>query len=198
MGVVDSTNRMPSYMNDIEKYGTGGESLFLSIENEKITNKGYKVFDVTKDIDYQYADVDFVISMDGNIDSLPDFETVLNGKSFIKVEVKVDTRAIDTGNLPYECISHKSLGWSVITKSDFVYMILCDEHDGELIAKSVMWIDMNKWHDFVKNRRIEKKVNYIRNEAIVDLLCKINDMRNYKVIISERSINQNITVNGNN
>ena len=53
-----------------------------------------------------------------------------------------------------------------------------------------MWIDMKKWHNFANNRRIKKWINYIKNEDIVDLLCKVSDMRDTGVITREKSINK--------
>lgn len=195
MATVEKTIRPPSYMKDISIYGSGGEKLFLSLEASKFDRKGYKVFDVTEDIGYQYVDVDFVISKNSSIDVLPSIDKVLASKEFEKIEVKVDTRALETGNLPYEFISHGSSGWSVITEADYVYMILCDETDGKIVAKNAMWIDMSKWHEFVKNRRINKKINFIKNESIVDLLCRISDMRDNGVILTEKNIN--IEIDGN-
>ena len=125
---------------------------------------------------------------------MPPIDEVISGKNFEKIEVKVDTRALETGNLPYEFISHGSSGWSVITKADYVYMVLCDESDGKIIAKSIMWIDMTKWHEFVKNRKIKKRINHIWNESIVDLLCRIDDMKDSGVIFKEEKIN--IELNG--
>ena len=194
MAIVRKTSRPPSYKNDIKIYGTGGEKLFLSLESDKIESKGYKIFNVSSDIDYQYIDVDFIISKDSSVDNLPPIDEVISGKNFEKIEVKVDTRALETGNLPYEFISHGSSGWSVITKADYVYMILCDESEGKIIAKSIMWIDMAKWHEFVKNRKIKKRINHIWNESIVDLLCRIDDMKDSGVIFTEEKIN--IELNG--
>jgi hypothetical protein len=189
MAVVEKTERPPSYIHDINKYGGGGEKIFLALEGGNFSRKKYRIFDVTKDKQYQFVDVDFVISKDGAIDKLPEIEKVLALDSFEKVEVKVDTRALETGNLPYEVVSHGSTGWSVLTKATYVYMILCIEGGGETIAKKIMWIDMNKWHSFAQNRNTTKKLNIIKNESIVDLLCRINDMREYGVILSEKDIN---------
>ena len=189
MATIDSTNRRPSYMNDIEKYGSGGENVFVSLEGKSAEDKGYKIFDVTKDINYQYVDIDFVICKDKRIEDLPSIDEVLSNDVFEKVEVKVDTRALETGNLPYEFISHGSSGWSVITKARYIYMILCDESGNNVTANTVMWIDMHKWHKFVQDRRTVKKINFIRDESIVDLLCKINDMRENGVILSEKNVN---------
>ena len=189
MATVERTIRPPSYMNDIKVYGSGGEKLFLSLESDKMATKGYKIFDVTTDVTYQHADVDFVVSKVPSIDKLPTVEEVLSSKEFEKIEVKVDTRALDTGNLPYEFISHGSSGWSVLTRADYIYMVLCEEVNNKLVAKNVMWIDMLKWHGFVDDRRIKKKVNFIKNESIVDLLCKIDDMKNNGVILVDKKVN---------
>ena len=196
MATVEKTIRPPSYMSDINVYGSGGEKLFLSLESSKFDAKGYKVFDVTTDINYQYIDVDFIISKNGSLNALPGVDDVLASREFEKIEVKVDTRALETGNLPYEVISHGSGGWSIVTKADYVYMILCDETEGKIVAKIAMWIDMAKWHEFINNRRISKKINYIKNESIVDLLCRINEMRDSGVILTEKKINIELDGNG--
>lgn len=192
MGTLKETSRKPSYMKDIERYGSNGEKLFLDLEGDKFKEKNYVVFDVTKDKDYQFNDIDFVISKNPNVNELPSVDSVLSDKDFEKVEIKVDTRALRTGNLPYEFISHGSSGWSVITKSNYVYMILCSEEGDNVVARRILWIDMAKWSDLAKNRRIPKKINYIENESIVDLLCKISDMRDNGVIIAEKEVLINI------
>jgi hypothetical protein len=188
MSVLNETKRKPSYMNDIYTYGDGGENLFMSLEHQKINERGYKLFDVRTNKDYQFVDIDFVISKNSNLDELPNINEVLDSKDFIKVEVKTDMVALFTKNLPYEFISHESSGWSVITKADYIYMILCREHDDKVIAEKVLWVDMHKWTKLVENRRIKKKINYIKNECIVDLLCKIEDMNDNGVIISEKKV----------
>lgn len=182
-------------MNDIFIYGEGGENLFLKLESDKIIEKKYKLFDVRKDKGYQFKDIDFIISKNENLDELPDIEDVLTNENFIAVEVKTDMVALFSNNLPYEFISHGSSGWSVITKANYIYMILCRECDDNVIAEKILWIDMHKWTKFVQNRRINKKINYIKNECIVDLLCNIQDMRNNGVIINEKNIS--IKINGN-
>jgi hypothetical protein len=197
MGIVEHTGRPPLFEADVKKYGSGGENLFISIESDKILRKGYKIFNVTNDSEYQRVDVDFVVAKDNNIDSLPSIEKVLSDNMFNKVEVKVDTRALDTGNLPYECVSHGKPGWSFITKADYIYMILCEEGVNRLTAKKAMWIDMNEWNNFIKKHGSEHRVNYIQNEVIVDLLCKIENMENNGVIISSKNIDIPLE-NGNN
>lgn len=189
MGVVEHTGRKPSFMSDVKKYGSGGEGLFVFLEEDKMKKKGYNLFNVADNHDYQLNDVDFVVAKDSKITSLPTTEEVLTNDVFDKVEVKIDTRALETGNLPYEFVSHGKQGWSFITKADHIYMILCEENGSELVAKKIMWIDMHKWHEFVRVYRPENKLNHIKNEVIIDMLCRINDMINNGVIISVRDIN---------
>ena len=49
------------------------------------------------------------------------------------------------------------------------------------------WIDMNKWHDYVKSRdRMDTKDNYCfnkeNNDRFFDLLCNMKDMENKGII----------------
>lgn len=189
MAVLESAGRRPSYMSDIEKYGAGGERVFVSLEENKIHDKGYSLFDVTKVKEYQHADIDFVISKDSDIGTLPCIDEVVSSERFEKIEVKLDTRALSTGNLQYEVISHGSLGWSVITKSDYIYMVLCEEDEETLVVRKILWLDMKKWNAFAQDRSRKKRINFIQNEEIVDFLCRISDMRSYGVILSERNVN---------
>lgn len=58
--------------------------------------------------------------------------------------------------------------------------------DNPLTPVWAMMIDMKRWHDFCADRKTPKKVNVIQSESIVDILCKINDLRKYGVIIREK------------
>ena len=77
------------------------------------------------------------------------------------VEVKVDTRALDTGNLAYEVISHGCNGWSVITQADDVFIVLAKEIGVYLNPIKALWVDMNKWKEYCSNRNTPKKMNII-------------------------------------
>lgn len=156
--MTDKTQRPPNYYSDIDKYGKFGEDVFLS------KYKNLKITDVRNDKRYQQNDIDFIITKDKNY----------------YVEVKTDTVAQKTGNLAFEVISHGACGWSVVTKADFVYMVLADD---DLNYISSFWIDMKKWKEYCSNRKTPKKLNVITSENIVDLLCKIKDLKEYKVIV---------------
>lgn len=85
------TSRKPDYYSDIDTYGKFGEELFLKEYSHLF------IRDVRSDPDHQKTDVDFLV----------------NGRH--RVEVKVDTVALKSGNIAYEMVSHGSSGWSVIT-----------------------------------------------------------------------------------
>ena len=154
------TSRKPDYYSDIDTYGKFGEELFLKEYSHLF------IRDVRSDPDYQKTDVDFLV----------------NGRH--RVEVKVDTVALKSGNIAYEMVSHGSSGWSVSTQADYVYMVLAK--DNPLTPVWAIMIDMKRWHDFCADRKTPKKMNVIQSESIVDILCKINDLRKYGVIIREK------------
>ena len=172
MGIVKKTSREPNYYSDINTYGKLGENIFINYISDKCNKKGYKLIDVRNDFEYQKKDIDFIIDKNGN------------GQE--NIEVKVDTRAIETGNIPFEYISHSSSGWSVVTECDKVFMVLAK--DGEQIHPvKALWIDMNKWKEWMKKRDLNgRKINYIKSEnGIVDILCKIDVLKEEDIIIKE-------------
>ena len=104
------------------------------------------------------------------------------------MEVKVDTRTIDTGNIPYEMVSHSQLGWCLVTKCDKVFFIIAKEEGENLTPLKGLWLDMNKWREFIADKSTKKRPNFIRSEnGIFDLLCKVDDLQAYGVIIGEKS-----------
>ena len=103
----------------------------------------------------------------------------------MKIEVKLDSRATYTQNIPYEMVSHNSSGWCVVTKCDFVYMVLTEKDSSNIVRR--LWINMKKWHKFCADRSNKKEINIIKNENIVDLLCKISDLENNEVITDVKS-----------
>ena len=137
---VDKTNRPPDFNSDVEKYGTWGENLFIETYRPKFENKGYTAFNVTKNPEYQIIDIDYVIAKHGKreeksqLEEIPyNINDVLSLNDFEKVEVKVDTRTIDTGNVPYEMVSHSQLGWCLRTKCDKVFFIIAKEEGDNLL-----------------------------------------------------------------
>ena len=202
--MVERTARKPDFKSDIDKYGTWGESLFLNTYLESFTKKNYGVYNVSKDPFFQERDIDFVIAKkslygedyDGldNDKQFPDEfpedikELCIDSPDFEKVEVKVDTRTIDTGNIPYEMISHSQVGWCIVTKCDKVFFIIAREDVNGLTPIRGLWLDMTKWRAFIDDKTTRKRSNFIKSEnGIADLLCKVDDLRSYGVIISEKS-----------
>lgn len=175
MGEVEQTRRSPDYYKDIE-YGKVAEADFETVYTPVIKKRGYSVSDVRMLKEYQNMDVDYVVKKD-------DKE--------IKIEVKLDSVALETGNIPYEVVSHGSLGWCSVTECDFCYYCFTDR-DGTDIRKRA-WIDMKKWREFCADRKGYKKLSVIKNESIVDLLCKINDLEKNSILTwINKSLNSEI------
>lgn len=158
--MTEQTARKPDYYSDIATYGKFGEELFLKEYSDLY------IEDVRKVEQWQRVDVDFIV----------------NGKWL--VEVKVDTVALSSNNLAFEVISHGSLGWSVLTNAHFVYMVLAK--DDPLRPVKSLIIDMIAWREFCANRNINKKINKIESENIVDFLCPISELKKHHVIIKEK------------
>ena len=178
MALVEETARKPNYEKDIE-YGKVAEEDFEEI-SKKFEDKGYTVFDVRKEKIYQNNDIDYVIDKEGK-DLLPSFESVMCDKRYQKIEVKLDGRGFETGNFPYEVISHSSSGWCITTKCDYVYFVLTESNTDNILKRG--WIDMEKWHEYCANRKMRKKLSYIKSEkGIVDLLCNMEDMEKKGVL----------------
>ena len=185
---VDFTARRPDFKGDIVTYGDWGENLFITSYAGEFEKKGYTVFNVSKDPEYQSIDIDFVVSKDGEKE-VPTFSKIMeNPAHYEAIEVKVDTRTIETGNLPYEVISHAQPGWSLVTECNKVFFIIAKEDGDVLTPISGLWIDMLRWDEFIYDKSTKKRCNFIKSEnGIADLLCKLNDLRAYGVIIGEKS-----------
>ena len=197
---VDKTNRPPDFKSDIDRYGTWGESLFVDTYLKAFKEKNYAIYNVTKDPFFQGVDIDFVIAkrplLMEDYDGKPYYEGIASGNKdlllvhpdFQTVEVKVDTRTIETGNIPYEMISHAQEGWCIVTKCDKVFFIVARENEDGLTPVTGLWLDMEKWREFISDRTTKKKCNFIKSEnGIADLLCKVDDLRDYGVVIMEKS-----------
>lgn len=156
------TLREPNFMMDMEKYGKLGEKVFLD------NYSNLDVEDVREQRFYQDMDVDFVVHYK-NRD--------------IMIEVKTDTMAYSTGNLIYEVVAHNSCGWGMITKADYIYEVLID--DNMQVVKTIM-LDLNRWKRFIRDRKAPKRINWKQNSDTVNLLCKIDDLRDFGVIVKEK------------
>lgn len=180
MGVLEKTERKPNYFKDIKTFGKCAEDDFIKRFYDNPSNKDKTLFDVRNIKEYQNIDVDFIIDKNGENEINDTFETIISNKRYIKVEVKYNSVALETGYLAYESISHGSLGWGDITKCDIIYQVFA-ERDTLKITKRA-WIFMSKWKEYLANRNNKKKLSIIKNEDIVDLLCDINDMEKKGVL----------------
>ena len=62
----------------------------------------------------------------------------------------------------------------------FAYFVLTDEEGKEV--KETLWVDKLLWDLYCADKATKKKFNYIVNEKVVDLLCKIEDLKNFGAI----------------
>lgn len=188
---VNNTWRSPNFSADVYTYGKVGERYFLNKYGKGFASKGYTIYDVSSIPFWQKIDIDFVISKSDK-PLMSTWECVMD-KAFTKIEVKVDTRAHDTGNLPYEVISHGNFGWSINTHADKVLMILCKDgfNNGMLYAYEEYLIDMKKWKEFASyaSNSFRSKPNAIYGEEIYDFLHKIEEMKSVGVIVAQQNIN---------
>ena len=187
---VTSTFRPPNFGADVYTYGKIGEKFFMEFHGSQFMKNGYKIYDVSNIQFWQKIDVDFVVTKYEN-ELQNDWKCVYD-PAFTKIEVKVDTRAHDTGNLPFEVISHGNFGWSINTHADKVFMILCNDgiQGGKLYAYEEYLIDMKKWKEFGSyGSNSFRRPNVIYNEEIYDFLHKIVDLKSAGVIIAEQKIN---------
>ena len=165
--MIESAKRKPDYFGDIKKYGEFGEQVFLDKYSADM-----EIVDVRKNPAYQKMDIDFLIAG--------------QGKRFVGIDVKVDTTAIETGNLVYEVVSHARNGWAVTTKAKYIFVVMAREQE-ELTAVRGFWLDMDAWREYCSRRDTAKEVKILGDEKIVNLLCPIYDLRNEKVIVKEVS-----------
>ena len=181
------TSRKPDFRSDVRRYGKLGEMEFTRLFTPYARKRQMDLIDVSETPEFQDVDIDFLISP-----KMVDLENInvgriLKDRDIRKFEVKVDTRALTTGNIPFEIISHHRLrGWSHLTRADYVVFFLTDMDCTE-ISKMLM-VDMPKWREMVESRRSRYRINHIYNEGIVDLLVPISEMRNEGVIVNERTL----------
>lgn len=190
------TTRKPNFHDDIKKYGKLGETLFTRIFTPYAKKRQMDLIDVSETPEFQNVDIDFLISP-----KILDLENInlrriLKDKDIRKFEVKVDTRAATTGNIPFEIISHhKFRGWSHLTKADYIVFFLSDMDCTSI--SSMLMVDMPKWREMVESRKSRYRINHIYNEGIVDLLVPISEMKKEQVIIYEKTFqNERTDKNG--
>lgn len=180
MGIVEKTERKPNYYKDIKTFGKCAEDDFISHFYDNPSNNNKTLFDVRNIKQYQNVDIDFIIDKNGDNEINETFENVLINNRYVKVEVKYNSVALETGYLAYESISHGSLGWGDVTKCDLIYQVFTERDSLKIVKRA--WIYMNKWKNYLADRNNKKKLSIIKNEDIVDLLCDLYDMENKGVL----------------
>ena len=180
MGIIKKAGREPDFESDNAKFGKLAEDDFIRNFNNNPRNKEKTLFDVRDKKEYQKIDVDFVIDNDGGTE-LPNIEEVLsNTERYRKIEVKYNSRALDTGWITFEVYSHKNAGWGLFTKSDLLYIVFTNPY-GEIILERA-WIYMDKWKEYAFNRETKTRPNWIENEKVFDILHELGDMKNKGII----------------
>jgi len=179
--MTEQTARRPNYFEDIEKYGKRGEALFEAMI------KPYNYVNVTEVKPFQAADIDFLIDNHELLkpgDKLS-ITPILREPRIQKVEVKVDITASQTGNLPFELVSHKHVGWSACTKADSIATIIAREdlNTGRMFADELLLLDMKNWKKFITENFHMCRLNIIVDENIYDILCPIQALNDCGVII---------------
>ena len=198
MAVLESAIEPRDYDKYLNTYGKEGEKDFETYIKPRIKNK-YSLHNVSDIKEYQYISIDYVIDK-LNRPKLPDINTVINDDNFVKIEVKNTFTGQNSGNVAYELTSSTELtdknrrgykkkrdkngnllkygydcvGWSLKTKANFVYHTFANKETHQIEKRA--WIDMIKWHEFVKNPRNQLVTNVLYNERVVDILCPISLM----------------------
>ena len=182
MATHQQTIRKPNFKNDIKKYGEFAENDFIELFNKNQLNQNKKLFDVRQIKEYQLLDIDFVI-VNQKQSELPDIDIVLNDKNkYQTIEVKYNGRALDTGWIAFEYVSHGKPGWGLISKCDLMYTVFGKEVNNQLYIEKRAWIYFDKWKEYINNKNHKKVPNYINNENVFDVLTNLQDMIDKKII----------------
>lgn len=185
MTEFDNFSVCNSFRTDVKGKGKLAEEDFINYFYNNPKNNGKTLHDVRNNPLYQYIDIDFIIDNDG-FETLPNIDEVIYNKSrFIKIEVKYNGCALNTGKYAFEVISHSNLGWGVNTKCDYLYTLFGQNNsDGSYTPLKRGIIDFKEWKKFIRNKNNYRKVNYNKGEnVIVDFLTDINDMIKNGILI---------------
>jgi hypothetical protein len=199
MAVLESAIEPRDYNKYLNTYGKEGEKDFEIYIKPYIEKKNYSLHNVSDIKEYQHISIDYIIDK-SNRTELPDINTVINDDNFVKIEVKNTFTAQKTGNMAYELTTSTKLndknrngykkkkdkngnlleygydcvGWCLKTKANFIYHTFSNKETHQIEKRA--WIDMSKWHEFVKNPLNQLTTNIILNERVVDILCPISLM----------------------
>lgn len=179
MAVLEQAGRKPDFKKDVETFGKLAEDDFVRNFHNNPNNKNKTLFDVRGVLEYQQSDIDFIIDSLGRKE-LPQFQDVMSDERCKKIEVKYNSRALDTGWITFEVFSHKNAGWGLFTKCDLMYMVFTEKYTSNIIKRA--WIFMDKWKKYASNRQTKAKANWIDNEKVFDILHELKDMEKNGII----------------
>ena len=151
---------------DCKRYGEPAERLFLQEFRQ------YHIEDVRDDPKYRNDDIDFILTKDGKRTA---------------IDVKCDTRALDSGNFLWEMISHGKTGWGDKTKADYLFFVYCyDDPDG-LRAFDTYWLNVARFREWLRYhpKEYRSRANVIKGEEICDILIydALNTFARYPVAL---------------
>lgn len=169
-------NRKPDFNTDNEMFGKLGERDFIEYCNERCT----QVLDVSGELIYQLADIDFLVTKNKDVDLsryLKDdgsgfvkhfiFSIGFKNREVIKVEVKCDTVSLTTRNIVFEIISHDGPGCCSLTKADFLYYVFIDDYK---VKREAWIINLEKLRCFLRETVFGRLYeNWIDSENAVRL-----------------------------
>ena len=155
---------MASFMESV-RIGAKSEQLVSKVLEER----GWQVTDVTDDVNYRKADIDFVV-------------VPADGGESRTVEVKSDNNISRTGNIFCEVITNvanKTPGW--FTSSEATYLCIHDTKNNDI--HFLLLDDLREYTK--KNYTVEKRFddwsgNY--NKEIVARLVPLNKFKNQYVV----------------
>lgn len=181
--------RESNFQNDIKIGKIGEEDLIKILANSPKTEH---IEDASNDPLFQLLDIDVIqftqLKKDGTQYTINDvkeaFLTHSTKRDFFNAyEVKTDTRAEETRNVPYEMISHDNTGCCAITRADYVYFVFLDNATREIKER---WLITTKdWRQLIRehfNETYVKLHNFNRtNDKVLNFLCNIEEMEKQNV-----------------
>lgn len=182
------TNKIMGF-NKSNLEGQIGEEMYINY----LTSNNIKFFDVRKDEQCQWLDIDFIIPANNHTKeeilkevkrAKPNTRTKRQKEIGYTVEVKVDKVTHNrykkyngeisegTGNLVYELISHNMPGCMARSYADFILYVCIDTYDSDIMIKKVYMINLYKWRLAIINSGkdntqniILKPIKYIKEQG---------------------------------
>lgn len=187
--------RLPNFKSDNEEFGKLGEHDFI----DYCDSRGIWVMDVSDELVYQLADIDFLVTKNNDIDLsryLQDdgsgfvkhfiFSIGFKNREVFKIEVKCDTVSLTSRNIVFEVISHDGPGCCSLTKADFLYYVFVDD---DKVKREAWMINLQKLRCFIRETVFGKLYNnWIEPENAV----RMNNFNKYGDKVANFLINIDI------